>query len=131
MPHVHGVYHHICELYAALGARVDIKSLGPSTEGWLEHNNAADQNVHQQRQRIGTNFSDVVRTAKDEYVKNHMDFAKQVRIVDPRQLAGISPEISDVPTISPSSIHDQIVNSGEWESIEAYSCLTFCSGGKP
>ena len=42
-----------------------------------------------------------------------MDFAKQARIVDPRQIARLSPEISDFSAIYPSWIHDQMVNSGE------------------
>ena len=87
---------------AAFWAHVDsaAESLGPSTEGRLEHPIAAGQNVHRQRQRIRTDFSDVVRTVKHtrwKHVNNRMDFAKQARIVDPRQIARLSPETLDDP----------------------------------
>ena len=69
-----------------------------------------------------------MRTAKDKiwkYVSKHMDFAKQARILDPRQIARLSPEITQFPDIFPSSIHDEVVKSGEWslyrESIQAQS----------
>ena len=54
-----------------------------------------------------------------------MNFTKQARVVDPRQMARLSPEIPYFPALCPSLIHNQVVNSGEWrlygESIECYS----------
>lgn len=65
----------MCTLYVALRAQVDSKSTR-APESWLEHNNAAGQNAHQQRQRIHADCLDVVHTAKDKvwkYVNDHMN----------------------------------------------------------
>ena len=58
----------------------------------------------------------VVRTAKDKlwkYVSKCMEVAQQARILDPRQIARLSLDIANYPHIFPTSIHDEIVNSGE------------------
>ena len=62
-PHMHRVYNGMHALYVKLRVRVDTKSSGPSTEAQSEHKNAAGQYVHQQRQRIRTDFLDAVCTA--------------------------------------------------------------------
>ena len=62
-------------------------------------------------------FLGVLRAAKDKlwkYVGNNMDVAKQARILDPRQIARLSPSISNFSSIFPTSIHDDIINTGEW-----------------
>ena len=105
------------ELYVTLQTRVDSKSLGPATEDRLERKTAAGQYLYAQRQRMRADFLDVVRQAKEKlwkYVSKHMDFAKQARVVDPRQIARLSPEITQFPDIFPSSIRDRVVDSGEW-----------------
>ena len=116
-PHMHRVYNQMHELYVTLQTRVDSKSLGPATEDRLERKTAAGQYLYAQRQRMRADFLDVVRQAKEKlwkYVSKHMDFAKQARVVDPRQIARLSPEITQFPDIFPSSIRDQVVDSGEW-----------------
>ena len=67
-----------------------------------------------------------------------MDFAKQARITDPRQIARLSPKILAFSAIPPpSSIHDQIVsNWGVGAFWGQYSgpvrqFPTFCGCGKP
>ena len=116
-PHMHRVYNQMHELYVTLQTRVDSKSLGRATEDRLERKTAAGQYLYAQRQRMRADFLDVVRQAKEKlwkYVSKHMDFAKQARVVDPRQIARLSPEITQFPDIFPSSIRDQVVDSGEW-----------------
>ena len=138
-PHMHRVGHDMHGSCVKRWGGADSNSFGPSTDVRLEHKSAAGQYAHQQRQRIGNDFLDGVCTAKDtlwKCVDTHMDFAKQARISDPRQIARLSPEILDLSVISPSSIPDQtsVVGSGRFMRRQfkpSQPNLTFCSGGKP
>ena len=54
-----------------------------------------------------------------KYVSKHMEFAKQARIFDPRQVPSPPTDPSMYPLMFPQKVHTQSVETGEWALYKA------------
>ena len=66
-----------------------------------------------------------------KYLSKHLQFAKEVRIYAPPQIATLFVAIEDFPRVFPSDQCQAIVDSGEWRLFRENVVMGVCRAGCP
>ena len=50
-----------------------------------------------------------------KYLSKHIQLSKEIRILDPTQIAVLAPKIASFPLITPPHVQHTLVENGEWK----------------
>ena len=112
---MHRIYNRMLTLFSTLRTVCDTKKLRVDTDKLLHKKTAAGANL----ENIGsaqTHFLEVMEAAMEKlkkYLFQHMDVAKQSRVLDPTQLGSLSHDIALYPHVFPTDVCTRIEQSGE------------------
>ena len=120
-PQMHRVYNRMFALHTTLQELVTQKTLRNLTNVRLHCKTLGGTNVHDVNHwtKQFLECLGAVHAKLWKYVSKHMDFAKEARIFDPRQLPNLPMDPAAYPLMLPNNVQAQVVDNGEWALYKA------------
>ena len=120
-PQMHRVYNRMFSLHTTLQELVTQKTLRNLTNVRLHRKTLGGTNVHDVNHwtKQFLECLGAVHAKLWKHVSKHMNFAKEARIFDPKQLPNLPMDPTAYPLMLPNNVQAQVVDNGEWALYKA------------